>query len=182
MNRRYMRARLVLIRVALGTTALFGLALGCSQSWTPTPAAPAPTATHSPMPTMTPTSTPAIFVNDPRRLARLLALNDYTASGQDLLALSETEQNRIIEVYEGYFVRAARVCDLDYDDLFWLFNTYAKKLDRASRRPWLGKLQESVPGGGVRLDFAHRIATNSIVQRMIKSKGSCDAYLESYTR
>ena len=161
---------------------------------------------------MTPTSTPAIFFHDQRRLARLLALNDYTASGQDLLALNETEQNRIIEIYQGYFVRAAPVCDLDYADLFWLFNTYAKKLDRASRRPWLGKLQtsyadlfwlfntyakkldrasrrpwlgklqESVPGGGVRLDFAHRIATNSIVQRMIKSAGSCDAYLESYTR
>ena len=182
MNHRYIRARLLRIGVALGMIALFGLALGCSQSWTPTPVAPPPTATHTPRPTMTPTSTPSIFVKEPRPLARLLALNDYTASGQDLLALSETEQNRIIEVYEGYFVRSARVCDLDYADLFWLFNTYAKKLDSASRRPWLGKLQETVPGGGVRLDFAHRIATNSSVQRMIKTAGSCDAYLESYTR
>ena len=182
MNYRHIRARLLLIGVALGMTAVFGLALGCSQSWTPTPVAPPPTATHTPRPTMTPTPTPAIFVKKTRRLAKLLALNDYTASGQQLLALNATEQNRIIEVYEDYFVRAARVCDLAYDDLFWLFNTYAKKLDSASRRPWLGKLQETVPGGGVRLDFAHRIATNSSVQRMIKSAGSCDAYLGSYTK
>ena len=130
-------------------------------------------------------------------LAFLLALNDYEGIGGttrpvgSYFRLPEEDQQRRLSLYYDYFIQAADICDLEYDRAFQLFNRWANQLELGGFRAELGsRLREEVPGGGARLDFIWRIATQKLIQdhfiaawniEGIKGSG-CEFYLIWYTK
>ncbi|MXY95650.1 MAG: hypothetical protein F4Y42_19610 [Caldilineaceae bacterium SB0664_bin_27] len=138
-------------------------------------AMPWPTAT----PTVTPTPTP--FPDEARNFAHKLAVDDHARVWSNFFDKSEDEQIRIVDVYQDYFVKTSEVCNLDLAKTYNLIQKYAKPKD--GYRPahldrWLRNI--GVPDGAWRLDFIARIASNSVIQSMIRN-GGCDSYLKWYT-
>lgn len=139
-------------------------------------AMPWPTAT----PTVTPTPTP--FPDEARNFAQQLAIDDYAGLWSDFFDLSEDEQGRIITIYQDYFAKTSEVCELDFGETYELLQKYAEPIDWYSP-PALEKRLRNMGMGraGWRIDFIARIATNDIIQEMIRGYGGCDSYLEWYT-
>ena len=131
--------------------------------------------------TARPASTPEPTTEEVRSLSRLLLLNDYTAYGLDFLGLSQTERDRLVSIYYGYFVYTAKVCDLEYGDMFGLIQRHANSLDRRGSIAQLGTWRDRVPGGGFRLAFIGRISSISLLREFVGSN-NCEDYLANYAK
>lgn len=139
-------------------------------------AMPWPTAT----PTVTPTPTP--YPDESRSLAHQLAIDDHAGPWSDLSEMSADEQTRIVDAYQDFFVRTSDVCELDFVETYELIQKYAEPIDWYSPPHLERSLRNmGIPLGGWRFAFIARIATNSIIQSMIRDHGGCDSYLEWYT-
>jgi len=139
-------------------------------------AMPWPTAT----PTATPTPTP--FPDEASNFALQLAIDDHDGGFRDFFDYSEDEQDRIFEIFLDYFLKTVEVCKLTPDRTFALLQKYAEPRDWYSPPALEARLRYMEMGGaGWRFDFIERIATNSIVQGVIRDYGGCDSYLEWYT-
>ena len=138
-------------------------------------AMPWPTAT----PTVTPTPTP--FPDDARNFAQKLAVDDHAGLWRNFSDFSENEQSRIISVYQDYFVKTSEVCNLDLSETYELLQKYAERFDGFSPRALETRLRNmGMPNAGWRFDYIARIASNSLIQEMIRDDG-CDSYLKWYT-
>ena len=139
-------------------------------------AMPWPTAT----PTVTPTPTP--FPDEARNFAQQLAIGDYAGLFSDFSHLSEDERDRIITVYQDYFLKTSEVCELDLGETYKLIQKYAEPIDWYSPPALEARLQNmGMPRAGWRFDYIARIATNDFIQGMIRDDGGCNSYLEWYT-
>ena len=135
---------------------------------TPTPGAtetPQPTGTNTPI-LPAPTADPAEVL----RLSRLLAYNDYSASGygEEFLAFSDSEEAELVAIYHDLFIEVAAFCELEHDYMFWIMQRRANALERRGLSPWLGKLRERVSGAGWRYSWMHLIAHNSMTRGYIE--------------
>ena len=139
--------------------------------------------TVMPWPTVTPTvtPTPTPLTDDARNFALQLAVDDHGGLWSNSSNLSEYEQARIVDVYQDYLVKTSEVCNLDIDKTYNLIQKYAESKDWYSPSHLKAKLRNmGMPNAGWRLDYISRIATNSVIQSMIRN-GGCDSYLEWYT-
>ena len=139
-------------------------------------AMPWPTAT----PTVTPTPTP--FPDEARNFAHQLAIDDHAGLFSDFSDLSEDERDRIITVYQNYFLKTSEVCELDLGETYELLQKYAEPIDWYSPPALEARLQNmGMPRAGWRFDFIARIASYHFIQGMIRDDGGCGSYLEWYT-
>lgn len=105
-------------------------------------ATPTPIPTATPMPTDTPAPTATASAQEQaqqetKRLARLLALNDYEGfyfnvrPRGSFFGLPEDEQERRIAYYVPLFITAKEKCGLSHSRMFWVVHSNGKQLDLA---------------------------------------------------